>query len=161
MSKIEDLSLWHDYKKSVKKLDKSDVVPRYYITPTRPKKTTEHGFDHDKIIDNFLQKKSPNAVFQVVKLNRSERRKFGAEATIDLHGYTREISVIMRQFCLNCIVNKIKDIVVISGKGEGIIKQALVEWILTNPLIVVGYFEIKDAKGGIGSYGLRLRIGIK
>ncbi|MDR1234271.1 MAG: Smr/MutS family protein [Holosporales bacterium] len=156
MAKINDLSLWDEYKKSVKRLDKNTVVYRSIIL-IPSKKSENHGIDSEKLIEEFLQKKSSKSVFQIAKLNRLERKKFKAETTIDLHGFNREISTIMKNFCINCIANKVRDVVVITGKGEGIVKQALVEWIMANSTIIIGYFEIKDTSGGIGSFGIRLR----
>jgi DNA-nicking Smr family endonuclease len=47
--------------------------------------------------------------------------------------------------------------VIIIGKGEGILKSAVSEWLLSNANIVIGLFEIRDMAGESGAFGVKLR----
>ena len=158
MSKLSDFDIWREYTKTVSKIENANKVSRYVmvkaINQNNPKLAFKRKFDNET--DFILNRISPGS-FQVNLLNKGERRKFRAEATIDLHGHTRKIDSTLEIFCAKCIVSSLKNIVIISGKGEGIVRDAVLNWMQNNPNFVVGYFEIKDMFGGSGSFGVRLR----
>ena len=93
----------------------------------------------------------------VERLTRTEIKRFQPECAIDLHGYTREIDETLEKFCSKCILKGIREIIIITGKGEGIVKSATLCWIKSHPEFVIGFYEIKDLKMESGSFGVRLR----
>jgi DNA-nicking Smr family endonuclease len=164
MAIIEDIDLWLEYSKSVKKLDKSRLqIGANSINTLRIKKVKVIGDGSSYLsITNSLQPQTKSAgnfhSFQVDKLNKIERRNFKGEASIDLHGYRREeFPVIIESFCLKCVIHKIKNVIIITGKGEGILKKAVDDWLISNPNLIIGFFEIRDSSGGSGAFGVRLR----
>jgi DNA-nicking Smr family endonuclease len=159
MAVIKDIDLWHEYSKSVKKLDTDErvVMPRGSASTERERNGARIGWEYAMQMETLTPDHDHQTSFQVIKLNRRERKNFVGEATIDLHGLSRNISPILIDFCLKCLERNVKNIVIISGKGEGILKNAVLEWLIANSAIVIGFFEIRDASGGSGSFGVRLR----
>ncbi|MDR0630578.1 MAG: Smr/MutS family protein [Holosporales bacterium] len=143
---LQDLDIWYEFIKSVKKLSRKKIHP---VHPNIKRLIKNHPIE---IIETF------NSDLKVVYLSKNERRNFRSEASIDLHGHNRDISEILKVFCLDCIERKIKNVIVITGKGESIIKRAVLQWIESNSTIIVGFFEIMDRRGGSGSVGIKLRL---
>ena len=84
-------------------------------------------------------------------------KKFIPKRTIDLHGYTRQIDETLATFFAKSILNGIYDVLVITGKGQGIVKSATESWLRSHPEFVTGFFRIKDVMGESGAFGVRLR----
>ncbi|MDR1289393.1 MAG: Smr/MutS family protein [Holosporales bacterium] len=160
MAIIKDIDVWREYTKTVKKLASDEVV-----VPNRRPIQPKVRRSVDRFIQGYLESSTglssgqdmAPAHLRVLKLSRKERRNFEEEATIDLHGCNRNISSLLMIFCLECIEKKLRNIVIISGKGEGILKNAVSEWLLSTPDIVIGYFEIRDESGSSGAFGVKLR----
>ena len=146
-----DIDIWKNFIKSLKKLDRSNIfvsnAPKPRIRPN-PRKNQ---------LASFIDNRKPLCHVRVEKLRRSEIKKFEPRATVDLHGHTREISGVLETFCSRCILDGIREVTIITGKGEGIVKSATVLWLTTHPEFVIGFFEIKDSRGEWGSFGVRLR----
>ena len=151
-----DIDIWLDYVKGVEKLSKPNTVAKFqaqrYIAPKGAMKKKNEFSD----ITAYFENKRKNH-FETSILNKKERKKFRSEALIDLHGYTREIDQVLENFCFKCIINNVRSVMIISGKGTGIVKAAVRLWLENNPHIVSGFFEIKDSLGESGSFGVRLR----
>lgn len=151
-----DIDVWLEYTKDVEKLEKPNVVAKFqtpeFVAQTRSIKAKNEFED----VLNFFEAKRKHH-FETSTLNKKERKKFRSEAVIDLHGYTREIDQVLENFCLKCIINNIRFVTIISGKGTGIVKSAVSSWLQNNPHIVSGFFEIKDYLGESGSFGVSLR----
>jgi DNA-nicking Smr family endonuclease len=150
--KPEDLLIWYAYARIVEKIKKPDVI----IKTIKHEKKHQKSFSNrniDKLIDSRKTAKYPD----IKPLNKLEKRKFCSEATIDLHGYTREIDHVLDVFCARCITNGIKYVTIITGKGTGIVKQATLHWLQTNSGFIVGFFEIIDSIGESGAIGVSLR----
>lgn len=159
MATIKDIDLWHEYAKSVKKLDTDELVvtPRMPMPPKVERDGERLIQDYTAALETLPAENGRQPSFRVVKLSRRERKNFMIEATIDIHGSNRNVSPILMDFCLKCIERKVKNIVIISGKGEGVLKNAVAEWLIAHAPIVIGFFEISDASGGSGAFGVRLR----
>ncbi|MDR1476261.1 MAG: Smr/MutS family protein [Holosporales bacterium] len=159
MASTKDIDLWHEYAKSVEKLKNKDKVAthqeyRPFVRKENYKSVAEQRYI---ALKEAPYEKASRSTLRVVKLTKSERRNFSEEAVIDLHGFSRDVATNLTNFCLKCIERKVKNVVMISGKGEGVLKNAVLEWLIANPELVVGFFEIKDAVGGSGAFGVRLR----
>jgi DNA-nicking Smr family endonuclease len=149
-----DFDIWYAYRKSVKKFDKKNTV-RTGLGVSDP------DCCHVKVAKVRIREscEGKGVGLQVGTLNRVERRRFRCEASLDLHGCSRDVSRKLDVFCLECIGYRMRSAIIITGKGEGILKEAVRSWINVNPSIVSGFFEIIDSSGGSGSFGVKLKLG--
>lgn len=151
--KFNDFDIWKEYTKSIEKFDRSNVS----ISKTMfHKKYIKTNPEKNRLIEFMMNRSSFDHV-SVQTLDKSNRKKFNPKSTIDLHGYTREIDHTLEVFCSKCIIKDCREVVIITGKGEGIVKEATRFWLTKHPEFVVGFFEIKDSLGESGSFGVRLR----
>ena len=147
-----DYSLWEDFRKTVKKLDRSNL-----LVPELPQKTTKTVAHEVDCVMEVLSARVPRMHLNVKSLSRAEIKKFIPSRMIDLHGYTRQIDGALATFCAQCILDGIRDVLVITGKGHGIVKSATELWLNSHPEFIIGFFSIKDTMGESGSFGVRLR----
>ncbi|MDR1034324.1 MAG: Smr/MutS family protein [Holosporales bacterium] len=159
MAVIKDIDLWHEYVESVEKLGTNNriVNAKASMSSNMERDVSHFVPEYARTVGASIGENSAYSSLYVVKLNRRERRNFVKEAAIDLHGFSRDISTVLANFCLECIEKKIKNIVIISGKGEGILKRAVLDWLLSNIHFVIGFFEIRDTSGESGAFGVKLR----
>jgi DNA-nicking Smr family endonuclease len=109
-------------------------------------------------VERFINSIPTTKTYKIKQLNRSEKRKFSSEATMDLHGCnTVTLAHTLESFCAKCITNGTKQVTIITGKGNGTIKQATLQWLLKNPNFIIGFFEIMDSICESGSFGVLLR----
>jgi DNA-nicking Smr family endonuclease len=142
-----DFDAWYEYRKSVRELDKK----------TAPRTNNQGKIDPRKIAKNKrVIDRSYCSRQQAVLLSRIEQRRFKSESCLDLHGHNRN-TMDLEEFCINCIERGMKNITIITGKGEGILRKAVYNWIQDNPHMISGFFEIRDKSGGVGSFGIRLK----
>jgi DNA-nicking Smr family endonuclease len=142
-----DFEAWYEYRKSVKELDKK--------TFRRP--INRERIDVEKINKNKgVVEKDWRSGQRAVLLSRTEQRRFKSTACLDLHGHRRDTTA-LEEFCIKCMEKGIKNVIVITGKGSGILREFVYNWIHDNPHIISGFFEIKDQSGGVGSFGVRLK----
>jgi DNA-nicking Smr family endonuclease len=162
MAVIKDIDLWYNYVESVDKKasNRGKVINPREPLPTKRNKESSRFFQKgaESVLVSIDDSRVIHHTLDVIKLNRRERRNFAGEAVLDLHGSDRNIFPHLTAFCLGCIENKLRNVIIISGKGEGVLKNAVLEWLLSNISLVVGFFEIKDTKGESGAFGVRLRI---
>lgn len=146
-----DFNIWKDFIKSVKKLDRANKAvsrkPQVRIRPDPEKNRLGSFIDNRKSMGNV----------KVEKLMRSEINKFKPKRSIDLHGYTRNIDNTLEIFCSKCILENSREILIITGKGSGIVKSATAHWLSSHPELIVGFFEIKDTMMESGAFGVKLR----
>ncbi len=156
MSFKGDLDIWLEFAKDIKKLDQSHE--RYVYLPISPPRSTmsRRKYKNNELIA-LKNNISPMGHVSVEILPRAETKKFRAQRTIDLHGYTREIDKTLENFCAGCIVDRIREVLIITGKGQGIVKTATQQWLRSHPEFVIGFFEVKDSVGESGAFGVRLR----
>lgn len=148
-----DLCLWKEFSKSVERIDRSNIVVPGHL-PIRSRVLIKSA---DNELFSFINnRKSMNHV-RVECLDRASVKKFKSQRSIDLHGYTREVDETLEVFCSQCILTGIREIIVITGKGAGIVKSATERWLGSHPEFVIGFFKIKDFQGESGSFGVRLR----
>ncbi|MDR1488641.1 MAG: Smr/MutS family protein [Holosporales bacterium] len=149
--KPEDDYIWKKYIKF--------VVP---IGNNKDKVTTKCGYKQQgnivhntgKYIDGMGESKNNT----VEIMEKYEKRKFKAEAKLDLHGITRiNLDKVISEFCLKCISENTRNIIIITGKGEGVTKKATLDWLQNSPEYVVSFSSLLDARKEIGSYIAKLR----
>jgi DNA-nicking Smr family endonuclease len=151
---MKDLEIWLEYAKTVNKIDNSNVEYHKEETSKAVKITVKSEmFNKQK----YATQSVSTSLLPVVQLNRNEQKKFYSGATKDFHGHTREIDNELEKFILGCISRSIKYVTIITGKGKGIVKQAVLTWLSSRSDIVTGFFEIKDSSGKSGSFGVRLK----
>jgi DNA-nicking Smr family endonuclease len=96
-------------------------------------------------------------------VKRVKRGKQDIDATLDLHGLTAASAhARLETFILTAHASGYRWVLVVTGKGKagnGILRQALPEWISLPPLskIVLGLSQASPAHGGSGAFYLRLR----
>lgn len=176
MKNIEDIDVWREYSKNIKKLpnDSHAVVLKHstwHQNFSCPKFVPEKKFfskqkhmqiakcqsEQEKTYDSADFHKNLDFL-SIEELTKKEKRKIRVEATIDLHGQRpQNVHLILKNFCFKCLNNKVKSILIISGKGSGSIKQEVTNWIFSNKMIVAKYSPIKDSKNEVGSFYVFLR----
>ena len=144
---------WEEYKKSV--------------IPKRHDKLFERIIENPRIITNrevtklartqVLISNLDNKIYQTNIANRKMQKHFKSEASIDLHYINGDLSNILETFCAKCILYGFHYATIITGKGKGIMKNAVILWLQQNSQFVSEYFEIKDMKQECGSLGIHLR----
>ncbi|MBQ8651256.1 MAG: Smr/MutS family protein [Alphaproteobacteria bacterium] len=143
-------NMWELYKATLQKIDRSNIEP-VYIKPF-----TTSVISRDKVYFNQFTPKA-NHKASINTPNRKERRKFKSEATIDLHGFSRDVDSALNTFCYKCRIQKLKMITIITGKGSGIVKNFTQIWIEQHPEHIESFFQIKDSKMESGSFAVTLR----
>ncbi|MDR0942821.1 MAG: Smr/MutS family protein [Holosporales bacterium] len=164
--KIEDVKLWKEYIKSVKQINKPNTVQSSSVASNilknkrNPPRERESLFYENRParLNAAANEKTSSEYSDVIILNKKNRRKFVPQAEIDLHGRTRDVDDVLETFCLRRIANGVKCVAIITGKGKGVVKQATINWLKSNPKLIVGFYEIKDSSGGSGVLGVRLKI---
>jgi DNA-nicking Smr family endonuclease len=68
-----------------------------------------------------------------------------------------DVNNTLEAFCAKCILLGLRNVVITTGKGGGVVKNATLTWLKSNPKYVVGFFEIMDARGESGAIGVHLR----
>ena len=138
-------SSWQEFTKQVKKLKRPNVFERE-ISKLRFSGTRRCDFA-------ALQSRH-----ELVEFSRREQRNFRSEAKIDLHGATRnEIDKLLRNFCEQSIMYNFNKIIIVTGKGRGILRDEVMCWLRANTQFVLKYFAIKDARNSSGAIGVLLR----
>lgn len=147
-----DYEIWLEYTKSVQKLRNRNIVARK--NPQNDRKVRP-DLNNKKMHQEII---IPTRVASVCCMNKKEKRKFQEESRIDLHGLTRDrVFKSLESFCSKCISVNIRNIVVITGKGDGILKEEAINWIKSSPTYVVSFFPIYDSREEVGAFAIRLR----
>jgi DNA-nicking Smr family endonuclease len=87
-------------------------------------------------------------------------KKIQINSTLDLHGHNKTSAKLkFTNFIKDCQKNKQKYILIITGKGKGLIREALFEWIDEEEIfpLIVGYSHAHRLQGGEGAFVLHLR----
>lgn len=142
--------VWNDFIKTVKKSDRSNV----FVPDIQFQKPNIHKVD---VVTAVLNSRVSRQHISVAPMNRAEIKNFKPKKSIDLHGYTREIDGTLATFCAKAILAGIYEVVLITGKGHGIVKSATKFWLKSHPELVISFFEVKDSMGESGAFGVKLR----
>ena len=152
-----DTEIWFEETKTIQQINKDDI----YIPEIACYKTNhisgcikKHKNEEIEWIITTLEHREN---IGIQKLSRSEIKKISYSASIDLHGKTREIDEILKNFCATCILKNKNEVIIITGKGTGILKTTTETWLKNHPEFIIGFFPIKDSKREVGSFGVKLR----
>ena len=171
-----DLELWNFVKQSTKKIIsqktaikkntvsndiKKNIITQQSVKVNSDNKTKKHILTDKKPIDFTIENNSSG-------LNKRNIRElktgtFQIETRLDLHGYrVNEAEKVFFRFILRCFNSNIRNILVITGKGnhgKGKIKKSLPTW-LNDPRVssfVYVYSFASSKDGGDGAFYIRLR----
>jgi DNA-nicking Smr family endonuclease len=151
----EDKKLWLEFTKYVTRI-KNDNIANQYVNSCQVSVEKLNVCRPKKRIDINLQDYPRNT--SVLLMSKLEKRKFVEEISLDLHRLTKnEAMQILPVFCKRCILLGIRNIVVITGKGSGIIRQATLDWLVSSSSHVISFFPITSSLKEIGAYAVRLR----
>ena len=93
-------------------------------------------------------------------IRRIATKKIELDSTLDLHGHNK-ITAKSKfiNFIKDCQRKKYKYVLIITGKGKGLIREALLEWAEEEELfpLIVGYSYAHRLQGGEGAFVLHLR----
>ena len=173
VDKQSDLELWNHVKKSARRIITHDTLTKKTNVDKLDKNVNveNHTFTDTRIANNNLTDKKPiNFTFQNIKSGLSKKNirelrsgRFQIETSLDLHGYrVIEAERVFFNFILRCLSLNIRNILVITGKGNdgnGKIKRNLPIW-LNDPKVsqfVYVYSFASKKDGGEGAYYIRLR----
>ncbi len=146
--------LWSEYIQSVTPIDNSNK----YITPLQE---LHYSVDMERLRFSRQQKHLINAVSTTERelslFSRKQKKRFKSEVSLDLHDNFDNIDAVLGDFCTRCIINNIKFITIITGKGRGIVRDNVIDWLKSHTHLVSEYFEIRDSNNACGSLGIRLK----
>lgn len=137
---------WNEYIQTIIPIKKSNR----YVNPINKEKIAIN----DNNILNFTNR--VNTISNSINLSRTQKRKFKSEVKLDLHGiHPNLINDTITNFCTKAILYNFQFATIITGKGKGIIKQHVLDWIMSSNLVSY-YFEIKDSQRECGAIGIKL-----
>ena len=93
-------------------------------------------------------------------IRRIATKKIELDSTLDLHGHNKITAKLkFINFKKDCQRKKYKYVLIITGKGKGLIREALLEWAEEEELfpLIVGYSYAHRLQGGEGAFVLHLR----
>lgn len=159
-------ALWKEATRNIQKITQpNDHVSNHSstITITRRKKTLKTTDAEEKhfLVNPTIQTDVSDSFQTDGHTERKLRQgKIEIDATIDLHGKNAEQAYdALVRFIQNQYRKRNKILLVITGKGKGILKSGLADWIKNLPLdkIVLRIHKAHPRHGGEGAYYIILR----
>ena len=150
MEDEDDLSVWNEFINNEFEVENKDTF----------------------INDNYLNKSSREVSFKKKKglpppgtltkkiVKKLATKKIETNATLDLHGLNIEDArVSFLSFLDTCWKYKYNYVLIITGKGKGILKKAFIEWLKEDEIfpLIIGYSIAHRLQGGDGAFVLHLR----
>ena len=150
MEDEDDLSVWNEFINNEFEVENKDTF----------------------INDNYLNKSSREVSFKKKKglpppgtltkkiVKKLATKKIETNATLDLHGLNIEdAKVSFLSFLDTCWKYKYSYVLIITGKGKGILKNAFIEWLKEDEIfpLIIGYSIAHRLQGGDGAFVLHLR----
>jgi DNA-nicking Smr family endonuclease len=150
MEDEDDLSVWNEFINNEFEVENKDTF----------------------INDNYLNKSSREVSFKKKKglpppgtltkkiVKKLATKKIETNATLDLHGLNIEDArVSFLSFLDTCWKYKYSYVLIITGKGKGILKNAFIEWLKEDEIfpLIIGYSIAHRLQGGDGAFVLHLR----
>jgi len=150
MEDEDDLSVWNEFINNEFEVENKDTF----------------------INDNYLNKSSREVSFKKRKglpppgtltkkiVKKLATKKIETSATLDLHGLNIEDArVSFLSFLDTCWKYKYSYVLIITGKGKGILKNAFIEWLKEDEIfpLIIGYSIAHRLQGGDGAFVLHLR----
>ena len=150
MNDKDDLSVWKDFIKEEFRVEDKDA-----------------NLGNIRLSNNYLnqipkKKKKLPLPGQLTKrtVKKLATRKIKTNATLDLHGLNIEKArATFISFLDTCWKYKYSYVLIITGKGKGIIKSAFMDWLKEDEIfpLIVGYSNAHRLQGGEGAFVLHLR----
>ena len=150
MEDEDDLSVWNEFINNEFEVENKDTF----------------------INDNYLNKSNREVSFKKKKglpppgtltkkiVKKLATKKIETSATLDLHGLNIEdAKVSFLSFLDTCWKYKYSYVLIITGKGKGILKNAFIEWLKEDEIfpLIIGYSIAHRLQGGDGAFVLHLR----
>ncbi len=150
MEDEDDLSVWNEFINNEFEVENKDTF----------------------INDNYLNKSSREVSFKKKKglpppgtltkkiVKKLATKKIETSAILDLHGLNIEDArVSFLSFLDTCWKYKYSYVLIITGKGKGILKNAFIEWLKEDEIfpLIIGYSIAHRLQGGDGAFVLHLR----
>ena len=150
MEDEDDLSVWNEFINNEFEVENKDTF----------------------INDNYLNESSRKVSFKKKKglpppgtltkkiVKKLATKKIETNATLDLHGLNIEDArVSFLSFLDTCWKYKYSYVLIITGKGKGILKNAFIEWLKEDEIfpLIIGYSIAHRLQGGDGAFVLHLR----
>ena len=150
MNDKDDLSVWNDFiKKEFRVENKDDGFNN----------TGLNSDNRSKIFKNKKKLPLPGLLTRKT-VKKLATRTIKTNATLDLHGLNIEKArVAFLSFLDTCWKYKYSYVLIITGKGKGIIKSAFMDWLKEDEIfpLIVGYSNAHRLQGGEGAFVLHLR----
>lgn len=150
MNDKDDLSVWKDFIKEEFRVEDKDA-----------------NLSNTKLSNDYLnqipkKKKKLPLPSQLTKrtVKKLATRKIKTNATLDLHGLNVEkAKAAFLSFLDTCWKYKYSYVIIVTGKGKGIIKNAFIDWLKEDEIfpLIVGYSNAHRLQGGEGAFVLHLR----
>ena len=150
MNDKDDLSVWNDFIKEEFSVENKDA-----------------GFSNTQLNNDnrsqILKKKKKLPLPGLLTkrtIKKLATKKIKTNATLDLHGLNIEKArVAFLSFLDTCWKYKYSYVLIITGKGKGIIKSAFMDWLKEDEIfpLIVGYSNAHRLQGGEGAFVLHLR----
>lgn len=166
--KCEDTALWENETKSIKPIRREKQADQASKVKSHSKVKKNNTVQNDSVLHHI--KTNATSVKKEMDLKSAQKLKTGnfkIERRLDLHGLTREAAYdALTSFLINCNKNKIRTVLIITGKGakdplhagDGVLKKSVPIWLSTPPLnfFVIRYELAKPKDGGSGALYVRL-----
>ena len=150
MNDKDDLSVWNDFiKKEFRVENKDDGFNN----------TGLNSDNRSKIFKNKKKLPLPGLLTKKT-VKKLATKTIKTNATLDLHGLNIEnAKVSFLSFLDTCWKYKYSYVLIITGKGKGILKNAFIEWLKEDEIfpLIIGYSIAHRLQGGDGAFVLHLR----
>ena len=150
MEEDEDLIVWNDFIKNNFEVENKDSIPNDALVHK----------DGDKYIYRKKEELPKPGILAKKTIRKLATRKIETDATLDLHGLNVEkAKVSFLSFLDTCCKYQYTYVLIVTGKGKGIIKNALLGWFEEDEIfpLIVGYSNAHRLQGGEGAFILHLR----
>ena len=150
MEDEDDLSVWNEFINNEFEVENKDTfINDYYLN----KSSREESFKKRKGLP-------PPGTLTKKIVKKLATKKIETSATLDLHGLNIEdAKVSFLSFLDTCWKYKYSYVLIITGKGKGILKNAFIEWLKEDEIfpLIIGYSIAHRLQGGDGAFVLHLR----
>tara|TARA_B100000927_G_scaffold225207_1_gene184939 strand:- start:1318 stop:1776 length:459 start_codon:yes stop_codon:yes gene_type:complete len=152
MNDKDDLSVWNDF------------INKEFRVENKDASFSNAQLNNDNRSQILKRKKKLPLPGSLTKrtVKKLATKKIKIDATLDLHGLNIEKArETFLSFLDTCWKYKYSYVLIITGKGKGIIKNALISWLKEDQIfpLIVGYSIAHRLQGGEGAFVLHLRKG--
>ena len=150
MNDKDDLSVWNDF------------INKEFRVENKDASFSNAQLNNDNRSQILKRKKKLPLPGSLTKrtVKKLATKKIKIDATLDLHGLNIEkAKETFLSFLDTCWKYKYSYVLIITGKGKGIIKNALISWLKEDQIfpLIVGYSNAHRLQGGEGAFVLHLR----